>query len=177
MNSRRKELSISPPPALRRRIVEEEDSGTLLRAARVQVISPTKPAARRTRQFRTASTRQSRTRTGSALHDSSIHTTLVGDSSSPAQITPLDEAAAMQVEEDTPQLDMAPVMEQSWGAESEGLDTGVDEDINCTPERIAVNSFEQYVDAVLMLMVGFIHLGHNLFAVQGWSKDRAEGQV
>lgn len=170
MNSRRKDISISPPPALRRRVVEE-DSGTSLRAARVQVTSPTKPAARRTR-VRTDITRRSRTRTGSANHAASIPPTL------PAQIPPPTVVDPTHVEKDTLPLEMVPVMEESWGGGSDvGPDMDVDEDITSTPEGIVVSSFEQYVDAVLMLMVGFIHLSHSLFAVQGWSKDRAEGQV
>ena len=55
---------------------------------------------------------------------------------------------------------------------------GTVEDVHHTWEEInSVNIFEQYVDVVLMLVVGFIHLSHNLFAVQGWSREKGEGQV
>ena len=175
MNSRRKHVSVSPPPSLRRPL-NEEDGWTLLRS-RVEVVSPTKPAARRGRKRRTDSTRRSRI--GPALLDRSDPTTSLGASlAAPAQMPHTVEASAVQVEEDIPSLDTNQVMEDPWKEQSDGeRDTGIVEDVDCTPEKTVVNSFEQYVDAVLMLMVGFIHLSHNLFAVQGWSKDRGEGQV
>lgn len=41
----------------------------------------------------------------------------------------------------------------------------------------APESFAHYVDAVFTLTVEFIHLSQDLFAVQGWSRQKGEGTV
>lgn len=172
MNSRRKHASVSPPPSLRRAPVEE-DGWTPLRSG-TEVVSPTKKkTARRTRQRR-SDTRQSRT--GPALLGQSAPATSLGTSVAwPAQMPRPAEASAVLVEEVLP-LNTDQVMDDPWQEQSDERYMGIVEDVDYT-EGTAVNSFEQYVDAVLTLMVGFVHLSHNLFAVQGWSRDKGEGQV
>lgn len=180
MNSRKRYVSVSPPPSLRRPPVEEDGWNPLRSGA--DVVSPSKktrivPHGRHQRK----DTRQSRAGpallTQSAPATSSGASVAVASVAAPVQMPRPAEVPAVLVEEGISPLNTDQVTEDPWLEQSGEWDMGIVEDVDYTRERTTANSFEQYVDAVLTLMVGFIHLSDNLFAVQGWSKEKGEGQV